>query len=422
VTPLLPALFFDRPRRVKARGSYFLHPLSSSFLLPVEIVVPELSEDREIQKDENGKIRWLQPSELKVAQWDPYDVWDLGKADMNHCSLPDIDKERDQFIVRMKGLTENDFVSVMIETKGRTENSEYSDDPTEIDSEWDAEFEGFRTKSMCLVSDEIDDRFDGDRFGNDDQINDRTHKVELGGEVVVKSIIINGEEHALDLSLPVPAKKVLELSCVILEGSEVSEGDVEYFVKVAKERYAQIGVDIVLKGITTEPVPDGVDLTDGLDDTPMGALAPSAEKRALLQALGTPDPNDLQVFFLDISNDGSAGWAEWTGGFNESDQIYENGSNSQYLNNIFLFKPYNPTGMVLSHELAHILLKAAWHPSFGNGTSILAQHDAESYDLRNTDKGKRIGKETDPGEHFGTDVPDLGEIMLENPLLQDVEE
>lgn len=75
--------------------------------------------------------------------------------------------------------------------------------------------------------------------------------------------------------------------------------------------------------------------------------------------------------------------------------------------------------MVLSHELAHILLKAAWHPSVGMGTGILAEHDPgpQNYDLRNLDKGKRIGKESDPGEYLGTRVPDLGEIMLQNSLL-----
>jgi len=390
-------------------------------LLPVEIVVPELSKDREIQRTGDGKIQWKVASELKVAQWDPYDVWDMGNADMQHFAFPDFNKDRDQFVVRIKGLSEEDFVSVMIETKGRSEDSRYKDNPTEVELEWDQELKGFKSKSMCLVSDEIDDRFDGEQYGSDDQLNDRTHIVELGGELKITSIIINGHEQAHDLALPVPVKKVLEVSCVILEGTSMSEGDVDDFTRIAKERYAQIGVDVVLKSTVTEPVPAGVDLSDGIDDTPMGALAPSVEKRTLLEALSTSDSGDLQIFFVGPCKDGlAAGWAEWTGGFNNSDYIYANGGYSQYLNNVFIFDPHNPTGMVLSHELAHILLQAAWHPNLGMATGILAEHDPgpQNYDLRNLDKGKRIGKESDLGEHFGTRIPDLGEIMLQNSLLK----
>jgi len=392
-------------------------------LLPVEILVPELSSVREILRDSSNNIKWKTAQELKVAQWDPHDVWDLSTT-MTHFALPDLDKDRDQFIVRIPGLNlnETDYVSVFIETTDSDEPDRYNDNPTEVVLAWDNKIKGFQSKSMCLVSDTFDDRFDGETVGDDDQVDDRTHIVDLGGNVKISKIIINSEESDCDLTLPVRVKKILEISAIVLRDGEGNPVIGKYSVledfRIARERYAQIGVDIRLKGdVQFVDQPDGVDISDGIDDT--GILLPSPEKRALLENLTTADPNDLEVLYLGPSADGAAGWAEWTGGFNESDFHYTGGANSEYLNNIYMWAPYPPVGMVLSHEIAHILLKAGYHPNQGVGVSILAEHDVDSYDLRNADKGKRIGKETNGGAYFGTVVPDLGAIMLENPLLAD---
>ena len=56
--------------------------------------------------------------------------------------------------------------------------------------------------SMIRVSDDEDDDYAGSGAGADDQDDDRTHKVQLGGKLVIKSTSINGTEHGANMKIP----------------------------------------------------------------------------------------------------------------------------------------------------------------------------------------------------------------------------
>jgi hypothetical protein len=176
------------------------------------------------------------------------------------------------------------------------------------------------------------------------------------------------------MKLPVPPKKTVNINVIVLQ--EVGESNpvidvqsVQNDLRVAEERYAQIGVKLDYGfPIEVKAVPSGVDLSDGLDVLENGNefTAVSTEAKDLIEAYGTNTTNsDMHIFYI----------GEY---FNISGQNRLNGlgiaiaefgieqNDSNYTNNIFITN--NKTYFTLAHELGHILTNQAHYGTDYFGT------------------------------------------------------
>jgi len=194
----------------------------------------------------------------------------------------------------------------------------------------------------------------------DDAKNDRTHKVQLGGKVQVKSITIDGTEHQLDMKTDVPAKKKVDLSVIIVRetaggAQSATNQAVEAEMKRAQERYAQIAVDLNWSIKVIDP-PAGVDLSNGISANPLV----NAEMTSLFSA-ATVATNDLEVFVVNdlrftpgstLYGIGLAQFAAASLGYNGVNG-YENTAIINWDDSSPL-----PGRQVFAHEIGHILTNA----------------------------------------------------------------
>lgn len=177
---------------------------------------------------------------------------------LNATGTLNIDDDPDHFYVRIRkgeGMRE---VSVKLATVGNPDAT-YNDDPTEIDlteaGDW------FVSPSLMLMSDDVDDDFSRNGTGKDDERNDRTHKIQLGGKVSVDSFNINGTERPAGLTTPVPVKKKLSGRIIFFGDTNNFDNQqkmVEYR-KIAIERYAQVGITLDFPITTIAEYPAGLD-------------------------------------------------------------------------------------------------------------------------------------------------------------------
>jgi hypothetical protein len=311
-------------------------------LLPVEIV----------DKDKKALTK------LKVGKMAETGVLSGAEAS---ASL-DIDKDSDLFYVRIPGAASMGAISIKIATVDNPDTA-YNDDETQIDMQ--VEGNNLITKSMLLVSDDVDDDHQVDGVA-DDAKNDRTHKIQLGGKFQVKSIKIGGTEHQADIKTPVPVEKTVPLAVVILRESAggppvIAQATVETDLRIAQERYAQVGVRLSWAISINDP-PPGVNLTDGSLDEFSVPQSPTAEEIALITGLGTPKTDDLHVFYVNQLSSGSFGEA-----------FIESITPSPIGENVIISSSRRP--FTLPHELGHVLKADGNHVSNvfqlmrGSGTS-----------------------------------------------------
>ncbi|MBX3740428.1 MAG: hypothetical protein KF712_05515 [Akkermansiaceae bacterium] len=110
------------------------------------------------------------------------------------------------------------------------------------------------SQSQLLVSDAVDDSADGP----DEGPGDRTHRIQLGGDVEISTIQIGAVTYPLGMKVLVKVRKRIEGKIIMVGDTNMSFAAVDRFKKVAKERLAQVGVDFDLT-ITSMDVPDGLD-------------------------------------------------------------------------------------------------------------------------------------------------------------------
>ena len=260
----------------------------------------------------------------------------------------DVDKDPDRFFVRVLGGAALGGISVKVSTADNTDSA-YNDNTTQIDLQSDGG--DAISKSMLLVSDDIDDDYAVDSIA-DDATGDRTHKIQLGGNFKIEEIKIGTANWQTEgTKVPVPIGKTVNIGVVILRNKSqmsggtpvVAQGDVEQDLKLGNERYAQAGIKLSWT-ISAEDPPAGVDLSNGLTEfTAPGA--PSAEESSLLtSSLATATTADLQVFYVNnfAPAPGSAGEA-----FPEAAFTGPLGGN------VIISAARKP--FTLPHELGHIL-------------------------------------------------------------------
>lgn len=327
-------------------------------ILPIEIVVPKVDS---IGNEVSGELTIT--NELKVAKMEHALTVEKHHGQVLNEEL-DIDKDIDRFYIRMIGgakLSNGQEVSVMLKT---TDNPKeiYNDDETEITLL--VENEDLISRSLILTADHIDDGFAGDiEIGENNEKNDRTHIIQLGGNVVLSKIIIGDGEHEMNLIKPVRRKKIVTVNFVILNDGNINLDDVAEEIEgdfaVMNERYAQIGIEVVSGEIITIPTPADLELPNNqlrynkpgenltgrsLSDDCKAVIAASGAVGNINAIHVVYSPYQLANHRGELSN--AVALAEFY--FNEDPD------DTDYLSNA-LITIGQPLRMALSHEIGHVL-------------------------------------------------------------------
>lgn len=317
-------------------------------------------------------------TELKVSKM---------QESMDPSNILDIDSDDDRFYVRVPGLTGAQTVTIKLET---VENPlpEYNDNPTEIEL---VQTNGtWETPSLILVSDQEDDDEYLGGIGNDDQTNDRSHKIQLGGKVRVSEIKIDGTAHNLDLKVPVPVKERATINAVVL--ADAGNVNLAAEEKTANERLAQLGVQITLVGGGgVKPIPAGLTDTTVLNWLPI-RNEPSQQAKALVDAYGTSTVADIHVFFVKATTEPNGqtpvrGFALWG----------DDPRNGSYGNNAFINTPLKGP-FTFVHELVHLFTKRG-HYHHPNPIAGARDYAPGASDAKTRHNLMRFG--TSEGRDFG---------------------
>jgi hypothetical protein len=302
------------------------------YLIPVEVV------------DKNKAAI----SKLKVGKMSDTGVLSGAEAS----ATLDIDKDQDRFFVRVPGGAAMGGISIKVSTADNPDSA-YNDNATQIDLQADGG--DAISKSMLLVSDDVDDDYAVDGIA-DDATGDRTHKIQLGGNFKIEEIKIGtGAWQTLGTKAPVPVEKTVSIGVVILRNKAqaaggtpvIAQADVEQDLKRGNERYAQAGIKLSWT-ISTEDPPAGVDLSDKFDEYPQPG-SPTAEETALFNApFVTATQDDIQVIYVNELSSGSAGEAFWKAAFN-----------APLSDNVIMSAQRKP--FTLPHELGHVLENSGNH-------------------------------------------------------------
>lgn len=330
----------------QTRGSTHVHFDS----LPVEVVIPRIdSSGNEV----TGELTMA--DELKVSKMEQ-SLTVLKNAGEIISEELDIDKDVSRFYVRIPGgavVSNQEEVSVVLQT-AENATARYNDNETEIKLFIDGA--NLVSSSLILASDVVDDEFSGDlQIGADDQGDDRTHIVQLGGKVIISKIKIGSIEHDLDLKKTVQKVKKVMVNFVILDDGNVNvqemSSTITRDIEAANERFAQVGIEIVKKNEVVRTVPVGLDLPEGeLDvDAQDGSL--SDDVRRIIEEYGTKgDLSDIHVFYVPFVLAGGFG-SELDGvGLNS---FFNQPQDAGYLSNIFMVK--SDWVFAFAHEVGHIL-------------------------------------------------------------------
>ncbi|MEZ5405506.1 MAG: hypothetical protein R3F23_04815 [Verrucomicrobiia bacterium] len=291
-------------------------------------------------------------TELKVAKMED----SLNKDDKGNYIL-DPEKDKDRFYVQLTDSSLKGKGTVTVKLSTDNENNAYDDDATEIELTESPKGSGiFKSQAQILTGDEVDDNLKVNGI-EDDQKNDQTHKVALGSQVKVG---YNGGE--LTAEAKVPIKKTVEIDLIILRDKPENEGgkpvidkkEVEKDFAIAQERYAQLGIELKMKG----GEPRIVDPPEGLS-----VKGDENDLARIMTDLGTSDPNDLEVFYVNNLNPGGLNTANGvSGGVSINKRFIEKGiaedpnlsGSVRYINNSFINVNFKKE-FTLAHELGHLL-------------------------------------------------------------------
>lgn len=270
-----------------------------------------------------------------------------------------IDLDPDRFKVRVTDVSKTGAGYVDIDLFTVSIDSETIDNPTWLQlNEQPADSGVFISTNQLLVSDDIDDDFSNSQVPADEGFNDRTHKIALGGQVMVQ--YEPEEDTWMQTEIPVNKEKMVHIIPVILRDDTggqavVTVNQAAEFFNLACQRFAQVGVGITWSSPVVCDPPTGVDLSDGLtvryanDSTNL-----ADEAKALISGLGTAgNPDDIHVFFVTRVKAGD----HLKAGSAVANYYYMGTEDQPYWYNAFLSSNSCPDrlGYGVAHELAHLL-------------------------------------------------------------------
>lgn len=217
-----------------------------------------------------------------------------------------IDNDPDRFYIRVEDESKKGVGTITVKLSTDSAGSKYDDAPTDIDLTETAENSGvFESKSLMLVSDDVDDDFQVDGIA-DDAKNDRTHKIALGGTVkVLYHIDANTTKSAEAEVLVYGIVKVQQIITrkVLLFGTApaITILQAQTQRRLIEERFAQCGIQIRwLPYRVLDSNPPGVFMINGLvrptGGCPQGIPSESQDLFNGVPPLG----NEIQLFYIDL--------------------------------------------------------------------------------------------------------------------------
>lgn len=349
------------PRKITPSGLIWIgndEGLVNGLLVPIEVVAPDLDHN-DVQSTE---YPLLGAAALKVAKME---------HSLNDQDQLDIDIDPHRFRVRIPAkLGTAAQISL-----GTVENPEdqYDDNPDILNLTL-SPYGMLQTQTLLLVSDDIDDEADG----QDDREDDRTHKIQLGGSVKISSVKIGETSYPFDMKVPVKVKKRLNGTIIMVGNTGIYSADIEAFNKIAKERYAQIGVDFNFN-ITDMPLPSSIQDENNIRaqsisiPLPGGGYeyAPNSDFAALVdQAVLVGKRTPITVFVVrDMIGDdrGMAVVKKFLG------TSYQGYGNIVVLSGFDMIVAPNPVGsfpgrkawFTVAHEAGHLLTEAGHYGASG---------------------------------------------------------
>ncbi|MFZ5495652.1 MAG: fibronectin type III domain-containing protein [Verrucomicrobiota bacterium] len=243
------------------------------------------------------------------------------------------------------------------------------------------------SKALLLMSDDKDDDHQV-AFVSDDATNDRTRIVALGGKVRAQYLANSAPSFPLrvDVEAAVPVrtgKPTIHVNVVILRNRAQAEGGtpvadqatVESHLKIAQERYAQVGLKLTWDSeIPVIDPPSNVEIqTTGLTVSSESHKVHS-EARTLIQASGTAGNNmDIHVFYVNAA----VGLGDIDRGHALAEYHYSGGDEAPYRYNAFV-SALTMTPFTLAHELAHLLADIGHYSGIGDDFNLLTWKSTSS--------------------------------------------
>lgn len=220
--------------------------------------------------------------------------------------------------------------------------------------------DGYLSKPIILVADTVDNT-----FKNDNAQNDQTHIAALGSKVEFRIKQANGD---IVGALPVKKKKAVHVDLKLLwQGTDAptqqSLDNITADTKIAKEIYAQVGIDVTFT-ISGSPVTlEGVNLLDGLNLDNRGELL--SEGEAVLNNYATPNQADVIGLYIEggIVTNAAAGVSNGIAIWDNQEllphslfpNLYWHDAVSAKYKGTFLINAARSSRATLSHELGHVL-------------------------------------------------------------------
>lgn len=300
-------------------------------------------------------------SELKIGKWE--NAFTMVGTNV---TVKDnfIDLDPDRFRVRVTDLSQTGAGSIQIGLSTISPYPPPNDDLTGIELHEEPFDSGtFLSTNQLLVVDDIDDDFSNSQVPDDDAGNDRTHRVSARGKVHVRYPWTGAA--LAEKEIGVRNDKAVHVIPVIMRVATtnglapvMTAQQVHQRLDIARQRYAQVGVDLTWSEPEICDQPEGVDLLDGLlvrASTNSHVLA--VEARSAIIGVGTySNMTDIHLVYVNRlvigdgdQPDGTAVASYW----------YYPPSEANYLNNIFMSADLTQgperDGCVIAHELGHLL-------------------------------------------------------------------
>ena len=299
---------------------------------------------------------------LKIGKWE--NAFDAGPTVKDNF----IDLDPDRFRIRVIDFSRTGTGHVSVELSTVTSSFFEDDNPTELELTEQPDNSGvFLSTNLLLVVDDVDDDFGNSAVPSDDAANDRTHKIALGGHVLVR--YAEGAMPFWDKIIPVLEEASVHVIPVILlntNGTPVMDVvQVTQALEIASKRYAQTGIMLTWDFPVMCNPPVGVDLGDGgltvrySEDSRFLA----DEAKAAIGGTGSVgNTNDIHLIFANTLICGD----KHPVGSAVADYWYEAAEND-YLYNVFIRAVSNSeamalgttvsevVGLAIAHELGHLL-------------------------------------------------------------------
>jgi len=326
------------------------------------------------------------PIEIQIPSWSGLDAdfetaEELMIAKFKGGSLVEADliyhSDIDRFQVKLGPVkvANNGKVFIKFGTKNGKEMAAYDDDVQTIELFKQTNGKAYLSKLQFLAADDVDDDhtqasggnsdIDTRKIGPDDQPTfDPSHKIALGGKVLVPNVKIGAKVFTSKLSLPVKARRTVKIRLINPKKSSgliAPKTLVDLHKKHLKERYAQVGLVVEVKVVET-PAGDyrkftNLELPQGEDGNDPSIM--TQDEINLLQKFTDPQQDVIEVVYIRSFKKGLLANGIEAGTFGiaySSDRPIV----GRYKNTAIVGVTNLPD-LVIEHEVGHLLLQKAQH-------------------------------------------------------------